>query len=179
MRRTNFARPHRAYPGRLALLAWLLAAVLATGAAWAFLEARTSIAAATRLEAHSVRLGTELSTMNSSDISVPTETEFAVLSGRIDRLNALSGPRHVALPVLLSALERALPSGVWVSQMAYSAETGAFAVSLLGETETDLPAALQRIEAIPDLGDVILERQVRVQSGTRNLLQYDIRAAAR
>ena len=179
MRRTSFTEPVRFRPGLWAVAAWVLALTLFGASGWAILEARTAEAEADRLEAHAVRLGQGLSEMGSSDTAVPTAEAFADLSGRIAHLNALTGARRAALPVLLEALEEALPTGVWVGQMAYATDTGAFTVSLLGETETDLPLALQRIEAIPRLADVILERQVRVQTGTRNLLQYDIRAEAR
>lgn len=178
MRRTSFTEPVRFRPGLWAVAAWVVALALFGASGWALLEARKADAEADRLEAHGVRLGRELSEIGSSDVAVPTAEAFAELSGRIARLNALTGARQAALPVLLEALEDALPPGVWVGQMAYATETGVFTISLLGEAETDLPIALQRIEAIPRLTDVILERQVRVQTGTRNLLQYDIRAEA-
>lgn len=178
MRRTNFVAPVRARPGRIAVLVWVLAAALFAGGGYAFLQAGDAVADAEKLETHAVRLGGELAELGSSDAAVPTEAAFAELAGRVARLNELAGARHTALPEVLAALEAALPPDVWVGQMSYSVETGAFAVSLLGETETELPAALQRIEAIPALSDVILERQVRVQAGARNLLQYDIRAVA-
>lgn len=178
MRSTNFVEPVRARPWRIALLLWASAVALFVGSGWIFLEARRADANADRLGLHAIRLGRELSEMGSADVAVPTEAAFLDLASRIERLNALSGERHTALLVLLAALENALPENVWVAQMSYSVETGAFGVSLLGDSETELPLALQRIEAIPALTDVILERQVRVQSGTRNLLQYDIRAEA-
>lgn len=178
MRHTNFVEPVRTYSGQIAAVLWALALSLFAASAWMFVEAREVNATADKLGIHAVRLGRELSVIGADDVAVPTEAAFADLAGRIDRLNSLSGERHTSLLVLLSALENALPEKVWVTQMSYSVETGAFAVSLFGESETDLPLALQRIEAIPELADVILERQVRVQSGTRNLLQYDIRAVA-
>ncbi len=157
---------------------WALALALFVASGWIFMDARRADATADRLAAHAIRLGQELSEMGSAEVVVPTEAAFVDLANRVERLNTLTGERHTTLLVLLAALERALPGSVWVAQMSYSVENGAFAVSLLGETETDLPIALQQIEAIPQLQDVILERQVRVQSGTRNLLQYDIRAVA-
>lgn len=178
MRRTNFVTPERTRPGLVATVVWLVSAALFLLAGWAFLEARKLNAEADRLQGHALRLGQELDRMALTDGTVPTEAEFAELVERIEQLNTLSGPRHASLPVLLEALEEALPSGVWVGQINYSVETGIFAVSLQGENETALPAALRRIEEVPKLVDVILERQIRVQSGARNLLQYDIRARA-
>lgn len=178
MRKTNFVEPVRARPMPLAIVIWMIAAGLFALAGWAFNEARAERDTADRFREHVTRLGSELSEIGSSDISVPSEEAFAALAVKVERLNRLTGSRHVALPVLLEAMEGALPPEVWVSQMTYSVETGAFTVSLLGEVETDLPLALRRIEAIGELTEVILERQVRVQTGTRNLLQYDIRASA-
>ncbi len=178
MRRTNFLEARRAYPGRLAAVVWLLTVALFGASVWIFLEARDLKATADKFGVHAIQLGSDLSVMATDDVAVPTEAAFSELVGRIERLNALTGERHTSLLVLLAALEGALPEKVWITQMTYSVESGAFGVSLLGETETDLPLALQRIEAISELRDVILERQLRVQTGARNMLQFDIRAVA-
>ena len=179
MRTTSFVSPARARPVRLGLLVWVLAVVFFGIAGWAFVQARQVQDSAEQLRAHAVRMGQRLSELGTASESIPSEAAFRELTERVRRLNTLVGDRSAALLVVLTALEEALPPVVWVGQMTYSAETGAFAVSLLGESETVLPQALQRIEDLEILTDVILERQVRIQSGARTLLQYDIRATAR
>jgi hypothetical protein len=162
----------------LGALLWFCALGMAAVAVWALNDARATSAVANRLEDHRGRLGAELNALNASDAVVPSAREFAELAEAAARLNDLAGNRRTPLPGLLTSLEEALPDEVWISQLAYAADTGAFFVSLLGEEETYLPIALQRIEAIDEMGEVILERQARVRSGTRMLLQYDVRAVA-
>lgn len=178
MRRTSLVEPVRFRPGWISAAVWLLALALFIVSGFAFVLAWKADVVADRLEGHGSRLSSELNGMNETDGSLPGEGDIAELAAQIERLNALTGIRHAPLPALLEMLEAAIPPSVWVAQLNYSTETGAFSISLLGENENDLPGALRRIEAVPALKEVILERQVRIQSGSRNLLQYDIRASA-
>lgn len=179
LRQTNFVVARPARPGRLALVLWLAAILLGAAAVWAAMDARDTKLVADRLETHRARLTDDLARLNASDAAVPSAGEFAELAAAADRLNTLSGARRMPLPDLLVALETVLPDEVWVGQLAYATDTGAFFLSLLGEEETALPLALQRVEAIEGLGEVILERQARVRLGSQMLLQYDVRAVAR
>ena len=178
LRRTSFMEAPRPRPRLAALAVWTLAALALGLLAWAAGEARRLDRAADRLEAAIDGLRVEIARAEGGAEGLPSAAAFAELRARVDRLNALVGPRHAPLPRLLEALERAVPEGVWISQLAYAADTGAFAVSLLSEDETALPGALQAIEGIEPLGSVILERQVRLRQGGRAVVQYDVQAQA-
>ena len=176
---TSFVEAPRLRPRLAAAAVWALAALALGLLAWAAWEARRLDRVAGRLEAEIDGLRVEIAQAEGGAEGLPSAAAFTELHERVDRLNALVGPRHAPLPRLLEALERAVPEGVWISQLAYAADTGAFAVSLLSEEEAALPGALQAIEGIEALGSVILERQVRLRQGGRNVVQYDVQARAR
>ena len=179
LRRTSFVEPPPLRPRLVAAAIWALAALalaLLAGSAW---EARRLEREGVRVEAAIDGLRGEIAGAEGGARGLPDAAAFAGLRARAERLNALAGPLHAPLPRLLEALERALPEGVWISQLTYAADTGAFAVSLLGEDEAALPGALQAVEGIDLLGAVILERQVRLAQGGRTVVQYDVRAQAR
>ena len=179
LRRTNFLDPPRARPGLVAAAAWTLVALALALLAWSADEARRLGRVAAELGGTADGLRAEIAALDGRAADLPSAAAFEELGARIERLNALAGSRRAPLPPLLEALERAVPEGVWISQLTYEAGTGAFAVSLLSEDEAALPGALQRIEGVDLLGSVILERQLRLRQGSRNVVQYDVRAEAR
>lgn len=179
LRSTSFARPTRARPVLAAALAWGLAAAAVAALVWTAVEARRLERLAVGLGVAAADLRLEIEATRGGVSGPPSAAEFEALRGRVERLNALAGPRAEPLPALLEALERAVPDGVWLSQLTYDAGTGAFTASLLSEDEARLPAALRAVEGIEALGSVILERQVRLRQGRRAVVQYDVRARAR
>ena len=179
LRRTNFLEARRPRPRLVAAGMWALAALALALLAWSALEARRLDAVASQLRATTGGLRAQIAALEGGASDLPSAAAFAELRARVERLNALAGPRHAPLPRLIEALERAIPPGVSISQMTYAADTGAFAVSLLSEDEAGLPEALRRVEAIDLLDSVILERQVRLRQGQRNLVQYDVQGQAR
>ena len=179
LRRTNFLDPRRPRPRLAAVAVWALALAALALLAWSAAEARRLGAVAAQLRSTTSGLRGEIAALEGGAADLPSAAAFAELRGRVERLNALAGPQHAPLPRLIEALERAVPPGVAISQMTYAADTGAFAVSLLSEDEAALPEALRRVEGIDLLRSVILERQVRLRQGSRNLVQYDVQGEAR
>jgi Tfp pilus assembly protein PilN len=177
LRGTSFVEPPRIRPRILAALVWTLAALALAALALSAWEARRLERVSAGLRDAADGLRHEIAGAQGA-ADRPSAAAFAELGARIERLNALAGPRRTPLPRLLEALEEALPEGVRIAQLTYEADTGAFAVSLLSEDEGALPEALQGIEGIELLGSVILERQVRMRQGGRNVVQYDVRGEA-
>ena len=178
LRSTSFVEPPRPRPRLAAAALWALAALALAALAGSAWEARRLDRVAAGLGATADGLRAEIAEAQGA-ADRPSAEAFAALRARIERLNAVAGPRRAPLPRLLEALEAELPEGVWISQLTYAADTGAFAVSLLSEDEAALPAALRRVEGIDALSSVILERQVRLRQGGRNVVQYDVRGQAR
>ena len=177
LRRTSFAAERSPRPHLVALVVWG-AAVLALGLlAWTVWEARRLDRVAAALSATADGLRHEIAALEEAE-GRPSAEAFSALGARIERLNALTGPRRAPLPRILEALEEAVPEGVRLAQLTYAADTGAFSASLLSEDETALPEALSRIEGLELLSSVILERQLRLRQGDRTVVQYDVRGGA-
>ena len=175
---TNFATPRTRRPGRWALLFWLLA-LLGTGfLAWSWTEAEKLRQAAQGARAHAATLKAEIAAAAATTAGGPASAEIRALGGRIAFFNALAGDRHTPLSQILTALEGALPNAVWCRNLTYDVETGILSLSLLGRDAATLPAALEAVEALEILRDVILERQVQLRQGQETLVQYDVKARA-
>ncbi len=129
-----------------------------------------------QLADHSNRLSEQAKTLRRQVANAPDVAALRVQSETVRDFNVLIGPRMMPLVDLLALLEQSVPAGVWISQMTYNVENGQFSVSFRTDQETALPEALRTLEADPDLRDVILERQLRLQQGGRQLAQYDIEA---
>lgn len=176
LRTTNFtsrARP-RVFPVALGL--WVCALSAAAASVWLMLQVADLGDNSAKLEKHIARLQDEVGDISAAGEAAPSAEEIAALIARVTFFNGLSGERRASLPVLLEALEALIPADVWISQLIYSLDTGRVALSMQAEQETQLPPALSRIEASQLLGDVILERQLRVREGRRALVQYDVNA---
>lgn len=132
-----------------------------------------------QLSDHTARLSEQAENLRLQAENAPDVAALKVQSERVQSFNALTGPRRAPLVDLLAMLEESLPRGVWISQLNYNVENGRLSVSLRTDQETELPVALRALEAEATLRDVILERQLRLQQGGRQLAQYDIEAEAR
>lgn len=179
MRSTNFIVPRRRPVRLISALFWSLGlGGLALGS-WAFIETREVMAATDKLRGH-LTFETRVQASDSdAGVPVPSGEELAQLRDRIEFYNNLTGPRRASAETLLATLEGVVPDGVWIRTLSYDATNGRFSFSLLSEDGTLLPNTLQRIEEVPRLGSVILERQLRVRQGQTILEQYDVRGEAR
>ena len=178
-RTTNFASQTGAGAGGVIAAAWMVAAALAvvcaylTYAGLALLEQEQSVTG------HIADVKAELAVLEAEDDTAPSAAEYAALSARIAYHNALVGARREELLDVLAALENVLPDDVWLRDLTYDTPTGRLGLSLLSRDETALPAALQAIEALERLDDVILKRQVQMRQGQEELVQYEIGGVAR
>ncbi|PUB17053.1 hypothetical protein [Yoonia sediminilitoris] len=174
----NFAskptRPVRAVTAAI----WALVVLAAGVVVWSVLDVRNLQAERATLSTHQARLTEELAALRDLATDAPTTQEIAALAERTTAFNALTGPRAAPLLDVLALLETVLPVEVRISQLVYDAEAGRLALALQAFDEADLPPALRVLEASDKLDDVILERQLRIQQGTRTIVQYDIRAVA-
>ncbi len=177
-RTSNFASRGRRPVAAVGLVLWAL--VLAGGGLlWATLSdvARLEDELA-QVRDHSARLNDQVAVLETRAETAPDVAALRRQSEAVRNLNALTGPRQMPFADLLALLEDRLPRGVWISQMSYNAENGRLSVSVRTDTESTLPVALRALEGETALRDVILERQLRLQQGGRQLAQYDIEARA-
>jgi hypothetical protein len=128
---------------------------------------------------HSARLAEQIVTLRQQAQTAPDISRLRRQAERVTYFNGMIGPRSLSMVEVLALLEDRLPQGLWVSQASYSVENGRLSLSIRTEEETALPPALKRLESDPALDGVILERQVRLQQGGRQLVQYDIEAVTR
>lgn len=178
-RQTNFASASKRPVLAVGMVLWALA--LAVGAVLVVaLSDVVQIRADTAQTAdHTARLEDQIGTLRQSAEGAPELGRLSEQAERVRFFNGLTGARRLSMPSVLALLEEQLPSDVWVSQLSYSAETGRLSVSVRTAQETAMPPALRALESDARLADVILERQVRLQQGGNQLVQYDIEAVTR
>ena len=128
---------------------------------------------------HADRLGDQVTELSEKAATAPDVIALRGQSERVSFFNGLTGPRQMPLTGVLALLERTLPQGVWINQLTYNEETGQLSLSLRTDAETELPVALRTLESDDALRNVILERQLRLTQGGRQLAQYDIEARVR
>lgn len=124
-------------------------------------------------------LQSQLDGLEGSASQAPDRESFAQQSERIQFFNDLTGPRAVDVAPVLVGMEAALPPDVWASQLSYDAESGRFAISLQSQKESSLALAFKALEDSGTLQDLILDRQVRLQQGGNQIVQFDIQAHTR
>ena len=177
-RETNFAS-QRARPVRgVATLVWLAGFGLVAALVWAWIETMTLRSQIGRFEAHTERLEAQIAAITPRLADAPSAEQLAAQSEEIAFFNTLTGPRTAPLGQVLGTLAAELPGEVWVSQLTYSAENGRLSVALQAGEEAVMPGALRALEQADLFSAVILERQIRLQQGGRNLMQYDVEAVA-
>lgn len=131
-----------------------------------------------QVQDHNARLSDQVARLEINAQVAPDVAELRRQSEAVRNFNSLTGPRRMPFTDLLVLLEDKLPRGVWISQLSYNTENGQVSVSVRTDTESTLPVALRALEGETALRDVILERQLRLQQGGRQLAQYDIEARA-
>ncbi len=178
-RTTNFAGRSRVRAGGVIGAVWTVAAALAAACAYLTWQGLTLLEQEQTVTGHIADLKAELAVLEAEDDAAPSAAEYAALSARVAYHNALVGDRRAELLDVLAALESAVPDDVWLRDLTYDAPTGRLALTLLSRDETALPAALQAIEAVDLLDDVILKRQVQMRQGQEELVQYEIGGVAR
>ena len=178
-RLSNFASRTESRVGGVVAVVWALAAMLAAACAYLTYQGLTLLEQDQTLAGHIADLRAELAVLEAEETTAPSASEYAALSARIAYHNDLLGSRRSDLLEVLAALESAVPGDVWLRDLTYDASTGRLGLSLLGRDETSLPAALQSIEAIDLLDDVILKRQVQMRQGQEELVQYEVGGVAR
>lgn len=178
-RTTNFARRTDARAGGVKAVVWAVAAALAAACVYLTYQGLTLLDQDRALTGHIADLRAELSVLEAEETTAPSATEYAALSARVAYHNDLLGARRAGLLQVLAALESVIPADVWLRDLTYDAPTGRLGLSLLSRDETALPAALQTIEGIDLLDDVILKRQVQMRQGQEELVQYEIGGVAR
>ncbi len=178
-RLTNFAGTQTARAGKGIAAVWALTAALAVTCAVITYQGLTLLDREHTLAKHIADLKSELTALKSTETTAPSAAEYTALNARINYHNTLLGERRAELMDILGALETAMPADVWVRELSYDTPTGRLSLSLLSRDETALPAALQSIEAIDLLQDVILQRQVQMRQGQEELVQYEVGGVAR
>lgn len=178
-RATNFAGRAHARAGGVIAVVWTLAVALAAVCVYLTWQGLTLLEQDQTLTGHIADLRAELAVLEAEDATAPSASEYAALSARVAYHNDLLGERRADLIDVLAALEGAVPRDVWLRDLTYDAPTGRLGLSLLSRDETALPAALQAIEAIDLLDDVILKRQVQMRQGQEELVQYEVGGVAR
>ena len=178
-RTTNFASRSSARAGGVIAAVWTIAAALAAACAYLTWQGLTLLEQEQKVTRHIADLRSDLAVLEAEDDTAPSRAEYAALSDRIAYHNALVGARRAELLDVLAALESAVPKDVWLRDLTYDAPTGRLGLSLLSRDETALPAALQAIEGLDLLEDVILKRQVQMRQGQEELVQYEIGGMAR
>ncbi len=178
-RATNFASVQTARAGGVIATVWGIAAALAVVCVLTGYQGLTLLDNDRTLARHIAELKAELTTLEATGTAVPSAADYDALRARITYQNTLLGDRRTELMDILAALEAAVPADVWLRELSYDTPTGRLSLSLLSRDETALPAALQSIEAIDLLQDVILKRQVQMRQGQEELVQYEVEGVAR
>ncbi len=178
MRAGNFASQPKRPVALVASAVWTAAILMCGLLVWVFMQATTLRAERDQFVEHRARLTEEVAGFETLAADAPTAADITNLAERAAFFNVLTGPRAMPLMEILGFLEEALPQDVRISQLVYDAESGRLSLALQAFDEADLPPALRLLEASDNLQDVILERQLRLQQGTRSLVQYDIKAHA-
>lgn len=178
-RTTNFARQTRARARGAIIAVWAIAAASAAACAALTYQGLTLLDQEQALAGHISDLRAEIAVLQQEDSAAPSAAEYAALSARITYHNDLIGERRAELLDVLTVLEAAIPTDVWLRDLSYDTPTGRLGLSLLSRDETALPAALQSIEASDLFEDVILKRQLQLRQGNEELVQYDIGGVAR
>lgn len=177
-RQSNFASRGRRPVAAIGLVLWALAVAMAALLVAALADVGRLEDDLAQLQDHNGLLSTQVETLEARARTAPDIDALRRQSEAVRLFNTLTGPRQMPLVDLLALLEEKLPAGTWISQMSYNAETGRLSVSVRTDTERALPEALRTLEIETALRDVILERQIRLQQGGRQLAQYDIEARA-
>mgnify|MGYP007061987639 CR=1 FL=1 len=176
---TNFATTRTTNAGGIIAVVWAVAVAFAIGCAVMTFQGLTLLDREQTLTGHIADLKAELAALEATETTAPSAAEYAALSARVTYHNTLLGERRAELMDILGALETALPADVWLRDLSYDTPTGRLSLSLLSRDETAPPAALQSIEAIDLLQDVILKRQVQMRQGQEELVQYEVGGVAR
>lgn len=176
VRATNFAPRARRPVAAVAALLWVAALGAVVAVVWAWSEGARLRSESRQLALHLETVQQEAALLQAEAEGTPEAQALRAQAERVAFFNALSGPRARPLAGVMAALAGALSENVWLGQMTYDAETGRLALQLRSEDEGALPAALARLEALPMLRGLILERQVRLRQGNRALVQYDVTA---
>ena len=176
VRAANFASQPKRPVALVCVVVWAVALFACGLLIWVFMEATAVRAERDQLNAHRLRLTEEVAAFRALAQDAPNAGEIGDLANRTAFFNALTGPRALPLMDILYLLESQMPAEVRISQLVYDVETGRLSLALQAFDEADLPPALRSLEASANMQDVILERQLRVQQGTRTLVQYDIKA---
>ena len=178
-RASNFASRGRRPVFAVGATLWALGLAALALLAVALSDVARLQADAAQFSDHAARLADQAEILRVQAENAPDVAALRLQSERVQAFNTLTGPRRAPVVDLLAMMESSLPRGVWISQLNYNVENGRLSVSLRTDSEADLPAALRALEAEATLRDVILERQIRLQQGGRQLAQYDIEAEAR
>lgn len=178
-RQTNLASRRRRPVRLVATLLWAAVAAVIAILAVVVIETGRIEDDLAQVTDHALRLNEQIGGLREEAESAPDIEALRDQSRRVLFFNDLTGERHLPITAVLGLLEEKLPRDVWVSQLSYSAETGRLSLSVQTDDETALPPALRTLEAEDRLGSVILDRQLRLQQGGRQLVQYDIQAVAR
>ncbi len=177
-RHSSFASRGRRPVAAVGLVLWALTFAVAGLLAAALADVARLEDDLEQVADHNARLAEQVKVLKTRAATAPDVTALQRQSVTVRKFNTLTGTRRMPFTDLLALLENILPRGVWISQMSYNAENGRLSVSVRTDAESSLPVALRALEAEAALTGVILERQVRLQQGGRQLAQYDIEAEA-
>ena len=129
-----------------------------------------------KIALHIAELEKEVVAMRTAEQALPGATEFVELQRQVSFFNDLVGSNYVPVTKGLETLEEILPEGIRLSKYHQTANGGLIIISIQSENEETLPPVLSKMEDVPAFQSVILERQVRVREGDRNLMQFDVKA---
>ena len=138
---------------------------------------------AREIRADVVELHEQLARYRKHDVVVPENLlphdRLAALQEQVKVLNGLTGKTGRALPLLLAALEKVMPDGVWLTNLQYRPR----------EMETKLLVEADRTELLTDFMDrlehsgyfarVLLTRQTQRSEGAQRTIQFEIQLQER
>lgn len=167
------ARPLPAQP--IAIVAWLLAAIMGAAALLLLVDAE-------KLREERLDLDARLQWLRDQEkrtdreARLPTRGELEAMRNRVQALNALAGVRGLDTAGLLVWLERHLPGDVRVVSLQHKAREGETYLVAEAAGAEPLTKLLREIEKEPRFAEALLAKQ-----GTRNIrgrpgaIQFEIR----
>lgn len=169
----NGARPLPAQP--VALVVWLLAAVMGTAASLLFLDAARLREQRADLDARLQWLQAEERRADSG-ATLPSRPELEAMGTRVQALNALANVRGMDAFGLLSWFEQHLPGNVRLVSLNHKAREGETYLIAEASGSEPLSRLLREIEKEPRFSEALLAKQgTRNVQGRTGAIQYEIR----
>ena len=168
---TNFSPPAGRLSPYIAGASALLAIMAVIASVALFISARHIRAGTPLLEA-------QLAHYHGREAAAPADLlpqdKLFALRTQVQALNGLTGTAGLALPLLLSHLEKLIPDGVWLVNLQLRSREGEAKLLAQADSAALLTEFMDRLEKSGYFSQVLLTRQSQRSEGAQHAIQFEI-----